>query len=115
MIELVLVVCVLLKFFGLNEVLKGIEFEVYVGVFVVFCGENGVGKLILIKLLMGFYYLMLGYVEFVGECLDWFSFWVSFEVGIVVVYQEFLIIGVLSVVENIFLNVEFFICFGLID
>lgn len=43
------------KVFGVNCVLRGVDFELYEGEVYVLMGENGVGKFMLMNILIGFY------------------------------------------------------------
>ncbi len=103
------------KAFGRNEVLKGIEFEIYPGAGVALCGENGAGKSTLIKILTGLYSPTAGQVEFMGQAAVWGGPRESLAAGIAVIHQEFSTIGALTVAENIFLEAEPRGLLGLID
>ncbi|MBC6405329.1 MAG: sugar ABC transporter ATP-binding protein [Rhodospirillales bacterium] len=115
MVQPVLAARSLSKNFGPNEVLQGIEFEIFSGRAVALCGENGAGKSTLIKLLTGLYAPSAGHVEFMGEKVVWSDPRQSLAAGIAVVHQEFSVLGALTVAENIFLGDEPLTRFGLID
>lgn len=56
-----------LKNFGVVFVFIDIDMEVRVGEVVVFVGDNGVGKLMFVKIFVGVYLLLFGIVEFCGK------------------------------------------------
>lgn len=103
------------KSFGPNQVLKGIDFEVYPASNVALCGENGAGKSTLIKLLTGLYTPTDGHVEVEGEVVAFSTVKDSIARGIAVVHQEFSTIDGLTVAENIYLEDEPTTRFGLLD
>lgn len=104
------------SFFGV-KVFQGVSFDVQCGEIFVICGENGVGKLILMKVFLGVYLYGIyeGEIIYEGEEVM-FLLIVDFEcVGIVIIYQELVLILYFSVVENIFFGNECCGMGGLID
>lgn len=45
-----------------------IDYDVLVGKLVVIVGFNGLGKMIMIKVVLGFVFVVLGYICFFGKC-----------------------------------------------
>lgn len=65
LLVLLVLMCNIIKCFGGVIVLVNVDLDVYVGEVLVIVGDNGVGKLMLIKILIGVYQLIDGDV-FVG-------------------------------------------------
>lgn len=78
-------------------------------------GENGVGKLMLIKIFVGVYQVDSGSVIFDGYLLFFGNLVVIEVVGICVIYQELNLILYFIVVELVFLGQEYCICWGVLD
>lgn len=93
-------------FFGV-QVLKDVYFEVCVGEVFVFVGENGVGKLILMKIFFGIYIKDEGIIMFEGWEVEFISLLQVQEFGIMIIYQEFNLMFDLIVVQNIYVGCEF--------
>lgn len=88
-------------FFGV-KVLMDISFDCYVGQVYVLMGENGVGKLIFLKIFSGNYVLIMGFVVINGQEMFFFDMIVVFNVGVVIIYQELYFVLEMIVVENIY-------------
>lgn len=64
----------ILKFFGNNCVLESIDLVFNLGEVYVLMGENGVGKLILMNILIGFFLVILGIIFIDGKEKIFFNF-----------------------------------------
>lgn len=110
-----LVVCfegIMVEYLGMC-VFDDVDFCLFVGEVYVVMGENVVGKLIFVGVIMGIYVLQVGIV-FVDGVLCWFLGVVdSCVVGIVMVFQEVQLSLNLSVVENVMFGCECWGCFGI--
>jgi len=78
-------------------------------------GENGAGKSTLIKVLVGAYKRNSGEIYFNNQKAEFDSPAQAFQNGINVIYQENSLIPQLTVIQNIFLGMEYFTPLGLID
>lgn len=63
------------KSFGFIDVLYDISFKVGQGEVLCLFGDNGVGKLIFIKILVGVYVLICGEIVMDGEVIIFKGFW----------------------------------------
>lgn len=81
----------------------------------VLVGENGVGKFIMMKVLIGIYICDVGFLLWLGKEMIFNGLKFFQEVGIGIIYQELNLIFQLMIVENIFFGCEFVNCFGKID
>lgn len=96
----------IVKSFGQNHVLKGIDLEVKAGEVHVLLGENGAGKSTFIKIITGAYQKDAGEVYWNGQQVDIQKPSDSIALGIATIYQELNVIPELKVYENIFLGRE---------
>ncbi len=69
-------------------------------------GENGAGKSTMMKLLYGMYPIDSGSIKVKGEEMSTLTPKIAIEHGIGMVHQEFMLVGGLSVLENIILGFE---------
>ncbi|WP_418290391.1 ATP-binding cassette domain-containing protein, partial [Massilicoli timonensis] len=67
-------------------------------------GENGAGKSTLMKILSGVYQRDEGEIIFDGKTVPTMTPQISQSLGISIIYQEFNLVPVLSIAENIFLG-----------
>lgn len=96
----------IVKRFGNNTVLKGINLDLYPGEVHALMGENGAGKSTLMKILTGIYKKDEGTIEFLGDIKEYNDPKESQEDGIAIVHQELNMMKDLSVAENIFIGRE---------
>ncbi len=89
------------KSFGLNQVLKGIDLDIFPGQALALIGGNGAGKSTLMKIIMGIYTHDSGELSFLGEKLDTSRTAATLSKGIYMVPQEPLLFPNMSVEENI--------------
>lgn len=87
-------------------VLCGIDLIIYVGEIYYLLGENGCGKSIMIKIIVGVQLFSEGEIFIQGECVVEFMLLVLLLLGIEMVYQDFLLLFNMSVVENVVLSVQ---------
>lgn len=78
-------------------------------------GENGAGKSTLMKILSGAYQKNGGQIFLDGEEIEIRNPRHARDLGIGIIYQEFILVPYLSVGENIFLGHEPYLCPGVID
>lgn len=93
------------SFYGVN-VLNGVDFELNYGEVHVLLGENGAGKSTLMKILCGAYTLDSGSISIAGRRIENVGYDPkrAEDAGIVTVYQNFHLIPLLSVAENLSLS-----------
>lgn len=103
----------IIKYFGNVIVFNGVIFDVCFGECYCLFGDNGVGKLIFIKMMLGVYKLISGIIIFEGKLLFFLSLCDVMEVGIVIVFQDFVMILLMSVICNFFMGCELIKGFGL--
>lgn len=96
----------IVKAFGGNAVLHGVDFELRKGEVHALMGGNGAGKSTLMKILEGVHAPDGGEVKVNGEPVEIRSPQEAQRNGIAMIFQEFSLIPTLSVAENIFLNSE---------
>lgn len=84
------------------KVLFDISFDCYLGQIYVLMGENGVGKLMLLKIFSGNYILIVGYLQIGGQQMVFVNIMEVLNVGVVIIYQELYLILEMIVVENIY-------------
>jgi ribose transport system ATP-binding protein len=96
----------IVKSFGGNAVLHGVDFELRKGEVHALMGGNGAGKSTLMKILEGVHAPDAGEVKVSGEPVEIRSPQEAQENGIAMIFQEFSLIPTLSVAQNIFLNSE---------
>jgi ABC-type sugar transport system ATPase subunit len=93
------------KRFGSTEALRGCSFELRTGEVHAILGENGSGKSTLVKILAGVHRPDAGRIEVWGEEHHRFPTpQASIDTGIVTVFQEVLVAGQRTVVDNVFLG-----------
>ena len=95
--------------------LDEIDMDIKEGEIHALVGENGAGKSTLIKLVVGAYQRDSGEIYFDNQPVAFTSPAQAFQSGLSVIYQENSLIPQLTVIQNIFLGVEYFSPFGLID
>ena len=106
MVESVLRVEKITKFFPGVVALSGVDFDLLPGEVHVIIGENGAGKSTLIKLLSGVYPKDSGRFLVDGREVDIGSVHKAQALGISTIYQEFNLVPELTVAQNIFLGRE---------
>lgn len=94
------------KYFGNNLVLDDVSISCTKGEVLIIAGENGAGKSTILKILSGLYSADSGSIEFEGKKVLIKSPADAQKLGIEMVYQELTLISELSVLDNIFLNIE---------
>lgn len=94
-------VCGVVKSFGSNVVLKGIDIEVGSGEILALIGGNGAGKSTLMKIIMGIYQPDKGSLYISGEQMTVFRPAASLAKGIYMVPQEPMLFPNMTVEENI--------------
>jgi len=97
------------------KALDNIDLEIYRDEVHALVGENGAGKSTLIKLLVGAYQKDSGEIYFSNQKVKFDSPAQAFKSGISVIYQENSLIPQLTVMQNIFLGMEYLTPLGLID
>lgn len=106
MVDAILKVEHLSKYFAQVKALDDITFDVRRGEIHALCGENGAGKSTFIKLLTGAHEPTKGKIFFDGIEYDKLNPKLAMDLGISVIYQEFSLIPYLTVAENIFFGRE---------
>ncbi|MEW6638271.1 MAG: sugar ABC transporter ATP-binding protein [Actinomycetota bacterium] len=96
----------IVKSFGGNAVLHGVDFELRKGEVHALMGGNGAGKSTLMKILEGVHAPDAGEVRVNGEPVEIRSPQEAQEKGVAMIFQEFSLIPTLTVAQNIFLNSE---------
>src|SRR5215210_140930 len=96
----------IVKSFGGNAVLHGVDFELRKGEVHALMGGNGAGKSTLMKILEGVHAPDGGEVKVNGATVEIRSPQEAQANGIAMIFQEFSLIPTLSVAQNIFLNSE---------
>ena len=115
MSEMLLEALNITKSFGSVQVLKDITFKCAPGQIHGLIGENGAGKSTLLKILAGVFSPDQGEVRFHGETVRDFSPKAALSRGISIIFQEFSLIPVMTVAENIFVGREPLGRFGRLD
>lgn len=95
-----------IKSFGGNRVLHGVDFEVRRGEVHALAGGNGAGKSTLMKILQGVYTLDGGTIELDGQPVRFHTSNDARACGIGMIFQEFSLVPALSVAQNVFLGHE---------
>jgi len=95
------------KSFSRVRVLNDINFSIASGEVHCIVGENGAGKSTFIKILSGAYQPECGTITIDGKDYDHLTPKLSQELGIHVIYQENILVGAMSVAENIYVGHEF--------
>jgi ribose transport system ATP-binding protein len=96
----------IVKAFGTNTVLRGVDFELQQGEVHALLGSNGAGKSTLMKILEGVYTPDGGEIEINGTPVRIRSTQEANALGIGMVFQEFSLIPTLTVAQNVFLTRE---------
>ena len=94
------------KTFGSNRVLHGVDFDLRRGEVHALIGGNGAGKSTLMKILQGVYTLDEGSIEVDGQPVRFHSSNDARAHGIGMIFQEFSLVPTLTVAQNIFLAHE---------
>jgi len=95
--------------------LDEIDLDIAEGEIHALVGENGAGKSTLIKLVVGAYQRDSGEIYFDNQPVEFVSPAQAFQSGLSVIYQENSLIPQLTVIQNIFLGVEYFSKLGFLD
>lgn len=103
------------KSFGGVQVLKDVEFTLREGEIHGLVGENGAGKSTLMKIIAGDYRMDSGELMIDGQAVVLRGPTDSLRHGIRIIYQEFNLLGTLSVAENICLGDYPKTKFGIVD
>jgi ribose transport system ATP-binding protein len=96
----------IVKSYGSNDVLKGINLTVEAGRVHALLGANGAGKSTLLSCLSGATRPDAGEIIISGHSYTGFTPRSAFEAGTAIIYQHFQLIGSLSVSDNVFLGSE---------
>ncbi|WP_097004799.1 sugar ABC transporter ATP-binding protein [Lacrimispora amygdalina] len=94
----------IIKTFGINSVLKGIDLSLGEGEVLALIGGNGAGKSTLMKIIMGIYQPDQGSVSIAGEKMTVFKPSSSLARGIYMVPQEPLLFPNMTVEENVLIG-----------
>jgi ABC-type sugar transport system ATPase subunit len=94
------------KAFGATQALRDCSFELRAGEVHALVGENGSGKSTLVKVLSGVHVPDAGRVEIAGVQTQLRNPKAAQELGIVTVFQEVLVAGARSVLDNVWLGVD---------
>src|SRR5262249_52886749 len=94
------------KSFDAVQALKGVSFDLHPGEVHALVGENGNGKLTLVKLVTGALKPDEGTIEFMGRRVDHLTPAAAHSFGVACVYQQPALFPDLTVAENITLRLE---------
>lgn len=114
-VVLILLFVGIFKFFLGVKVFSEVFLEFFLGEVIVLVGENGVGKLIIVKILIGIYQFDEGEIKIQGSFMIFLMVQDVGWVGVMVIYQEIVFFDDFLVVENIFIGYVLKMKFGLID
>lgn len=104
------------KFFPGVQALDQIDLDIYQGEVHALLGENGAGKSTLVKIIVGAYAKDTGRIIFNGQPCEFTSPAQAYQRGMSIIYQETSLIPQLTVLENIFLGLEYTHSFlGMLD
>ncbi len=92
--------------FGPTQAIRSAAIELRSGEVLALMGENGSGKSTLVKILAGVQQPDAGAIEIDGEPVRFRSPRAAISAGIVAVFQEILVAGSRSVVDNVWLGVD---------
>ena len=92
--------------FGGAEALKDVDFQLKVGEIRGLVGKNGAGKSTLMKIILGLHAPTSGRVKLFGKEISAAASTAEREEHISMIFQEFSLVPEMTVVQNIFLNVE---------
>lgn len=94
------------KAFGSNQANKDIDFICRKGEVICLLGENGAGKSTLMKILYGQYHPDTGNIIIKGEKVHFSGAKDAIKLGIQMVHQHFMLVPVLSAVDNVMIGKE---------
>ena len=98
------------------QALDQINLDIYQGEVHALLGENGAGKSTLVKIIIGAYPKDAGQILFNGQPCEFIAPAQAYQRGMSIIYQETSLIPQLTVLENIFLGLEYtHSCWGIID
>ncbi len=112
---------VILKIKGLSksfpgvQALNNVDLTIKKGEIHALVGENGAGKSTLIKVMVGAYKKDAGEMYLDGQKRAFSSPTEAYRNGISVIYQETSLIPQLTVIQNVFLGMEYTTSFGVLD
>lgn len=92
------------KSFGMNEVLRGVDLDLYRGRVHGLLGANGAGKSTLIKILSGAYSPTSGQIIWRDEEVRWSGPKHANDLGVATIHQHIPLVPTLTVLENVFLG-----------
>ncbi len=96
----------IVKSFLGNEVLHGVDLEVFAGEVHALVGENGAGKSTMMKILAGVYRPDSGQILLDGSAIDFEHPIAAQKAGVTTVFQEFNLLADRTVAQNVFLGRE---------
>ncbi|MBU2867252.1 sugar ABC transporter ATP-binding protein [Pacificibacter marinus] len=105
----------IVKHFGPNKALDGINFHLNAGEVLALCGENGAGKSTLVKTMSGAHAPDSGEIILNGVTYPALTPRLALEYGISTIYQENILFQHLKVYENLFVGRELRTKQGLVD
>ncbi|GAB2551146.1 sugar ABC transporter ATP-binding protein [Leucobacter ruminantium] len=105
----------LVKSFGANHVLKGIDLEFHAGEVTALLGANGAGKSTFLSCISGAEVPSSGEILIDGVSHGATSPREAIEAGIGMIYQHFQLIGALTIADNVFLGSELRTALGTTD
>ncbi|UYQ72481.1 sugar ABC transporter ATP-binding protein [Pelagibacterium flavum] len=94
------------KSYGPIKVLRDVDLEIRTGEVHAIIGENGAGKSTLMRLISGYIQPTDGSIRYLGETAKFSKPADAEDAGIVLVHQEILLAGDLTVAENLFMGRE---------
>lgn len=94
------------KSYGPIKVLRDVDLEIRAGEVHAIIGENGAGKSTLMRLIAGYIQPSAGSISYLGETAKFSKPADAEDAGIVLVHQEILLAGDLTVAENLFMGRE---------
>lgn len=96
---------IVMEFSGVRA-LDGVDFSLRQGQVMGLVGKNGAGKSTLMKIINGVYTQTAGTVQFFGKNIDKSVSVREREQTVAMIYQDYSLVGEMTVAENIFLNTE---------
>ncbi|MDR1765173.1 MAG: ABC transporter ATP-binding protein [Lachnospiraceae bacterium] len=102
----VIEMCGISKAFGSTQANDGVDFACRAGEVLCLLGENGAGKTTLMKILYGMYRPDAGTISLDGERVSIKSPRDAIRRGIQMVHQHFMLVGPLSVTDNVMIGKE---------
>jgi simple sugar transport system ATP-binding protein len=96
----------IVKSFGRVQALRGADFTVYPGEVVALVGDNGAGKSVLVKTLVGVHLPDSGEILFEGRPVDVHTPQQARDIGIETVYQDLALAAEIDPAANMFLGRE---------